>query len=170
MPGAAGIALLATFIGLTGCNTDVDIPELVRTPELIGEVTASEAATDEQSGERRFVYRLEGTEVVDIDLNSAVNIGGGHEPQVGDLLLYGEEPEGPWFWSGQLRDDPVTDGTCTLIEGRAVEQGNSIVFEIGLRLPRAPDFDPAEQTDGEYTQPNRYFCINEHGEVTRYGA
>jgi hypothetical protein len=158
------------WVAVTGCDTGVDIPDVVREPQIVGEVLTREPVVDQGPSERRYLYDLAGGDMVDLDLNSALRVGDGPAPDEGFLLLYGTEPDGVWLWAGPLRDDPVTGRQCAYMEGRALEEQDSIVFEIGLRLPKAPDFDPAEQVDGEYTAPDRVFCIDEHGEVSRYGA
>jgi hypothetical protein len=154
----------------SACDTGVDIPDVVREPQVVGEVLTREPVVDQSPNERRYLYELAGGDMVDLDLNSALRVGNGPAPDEGFLLLYGAEPDGPWFWSGPLRDDPVTGRQCAYVGGPALEQGGWIVFEIGLRLRKASDFDPAEIRNGEFTSPTRVFCINEHGEVTRYGA
>jgi len=166
----AAVVLAMSVLAATACDTGVDIPDLVREPQIVGEVLTREPVVDQGPNERRYLYELAGGDTVDLDLNSALRVGDGPAPDEGFLVLYGTEPDGPWFWSGPLLDDSVTGRQCATIGGPALEEGASIVFEIGLRLPKAPDFDPAEIRDGEFSDPTRYFCIDEHGEVTRYGV
>ncbi|MDQ4107784.1 MAG: hypothetical protein M3138_03125 [Actinomycetota bacterium] len=145
------------------CETGVDIPDVVREPEITGEIAVREFV----DGSVVEVETVQG-EQVRIELNRTARIGGSTDPDEGDLLLYGTEPDGPWFWSGPLLDDPRTGGNCAELMAPALEDGNFIVFEIGVRLPKAPDFDPFEVTDGQFTDPTKGFCLNERGEVTRY--
>lgn len=168
-PTQATLIIVVVLLVTSGCKTGVDIPDVVREPEVVGEVLDVAAPPEEGPRERRARFTLRDDRAVDIDLNSARNIGG-PEPAEGQLLLYGTQPDGPWFWSGPLLDDPVTGRQCAGIVGRALDEGESIVFEIGLRLPKAEDFDPAEVRDGVFSNPVREFCIDEHGEVTRYGV
>jgi len=140
-------------------------PDVVRTPELAAEIVTR----TNLAGGAIELTPADG-EALQLDRTAALNLRPGTDPNEGDLLLYGTEPDGPWFWSGPLLDDSVTESQCATIAGPAIEQGDSILFEIGLRLPKAPDFDPAEQTDGQFTDPTRFFCVDGDGHVTRYGV
>ena len=162
----AATVLVASLV-LSACKSSVDIPDVVREPEVVGEVLEVASAPEEGPRERRAQFSLIDDQVVVIDLNSARNLGG-PEPREGQLLLYGVESDGPWFWSGPLLDDPRSGGQCAEIMAPALEDGDAIVFEIGLRLPKASDFDAFEVTDGQFTDPTKGFCVNERGEVTRY--
>ena len=166
----ATIVLTTSLLVLSGCGTGIDIPDVVREPETVGEVLTREPVVDQGPGERRYSFELDTGDVVDIDLNGSLRVGDGPAPDEGFLLLYGTEPDGAWFWSGPLLDDRVTGRKCAYMGGPALEQGDSIIFEIGLQLPKADDFDPAEIRDGQFLSPTRVFCVDELGEVTRYGA
>lgn len=154
-----GVVLLT----LVGCKAAVDIPDIVRTPDHAGDVEHREDLADGP-----IQLTLSGGAEVELDRISALNLRPGTDPAEGDLLLYGTEPDGPWFWSGPLLDDPRTGGQCAEIMAPALDEGGTIAFEIGLRLPKADDFDPFEVTDGQFTDPTQGFCLNERGEVTRY--
>ena len=161
---AAAVFVIPMLVS-AACNTGVDIPDVVRAPQVAGEVIQR---TDLAEGPIELT--LSGGTRVELDRVTAVNLRPGTDPNEGDLLLYGTEPDGPWFWSGPLVDDPVTGSQCAYMGGPALEQGASIVFAVGLRLPKAEDFDPAEIRDGEFPSATRVFCVDELGEVTRYGA
>lgn len=153
---------------LTGCKTDVRIPDVVREPSVVGEISEILPGGTESPGDRLALYRLDTSDTLTVDLNSATSLLQNREPGEGDLLLYGEEPDGPWFWSGPLLHDPRTGGQCAEIMAPALDEGDTIVFELGLRLPKADGFDPFDVTDGEFSDPTKGFCLNERGEVTRY--
>lgn len=157
--------IIVFMIAFSGCKTDVDIPDVVREPEIAGEIALREF----EEGDTAVLHTVEGDQV-QIDLNRTARIGGSTDADEGDLFLYGTQPDGPWFWSGPLLDDPVTGRQCAYLGGPALEQGDSITFAIGLRLPKAADFDPAEVRNGEYLSSRRVFCVDENGEVTRYGV
>jgi hypothetical protein len=157
------IPLLVALV-LAACKTGVDIPDIVHEPELAGEIVQRV-----DLAEGPIELTLSGGERIELDRMTAANLRPGTDPNEGDLLLYGTEPDGPWFWSGPLLDDPVTGRQCAGIPGPALDDGEAIVFEIGMRLPKAADFDPAEQRDGVFSNPTREFCIDEFGEVTRFG-
>jgi hypothetical protein len=61
----------------------------------------------------------------------------------------------PWLWVGD---------ECAL-PSRALDKGDSIGFEVGLRLPKADDFDPGWITAGEFSNERNSLCIMVH-----YGA
>lgn len=156
--------MVLLWVAVTGCDTGIDIPDVVREPEVAGEV---ERRVDLAEGPIQLT--LSGDALIELDRMTATNLRPGTDPNEGDLLLYGTVPNGPWFWSGPLLDDPITGRQCAGIAGPALDDGDAIVFEIGLRLPKASDFDPAEQRDGVFSNPAREFCIDERGEVTRFG-
>lgn len=156
--------VLALLITVTACKTSVDIPDVVREPEIAGEVVQRV-----DLAEGPIELTLSRGQRIELDRMTATNLRPGTDPNEGDLLLYGTEPDGPWFWSGPLLDDPVTGRQCAGMAGPALDDGEAIVFEIGIRLPKAADFDPAEQRDGVFSNPTREFCIDEFGEVTRFG-
>jgi hypothetical protein len=90
-------------------------------------------------------------------MNSIRNLRPGTDPDPAEILLYGHDPDGqPWLWSGD---------ECSL-PSRALDEGETIAFEFGLRLPKADDFDPGWITDGEFSNELDSLCINEDGEVT----
>jgi hypothetical protein len=159
--------VVVLMVALAACESTVNIPDVVREPQVVAEVVGVAPAREEVPHERRAQFDLSNDQVVVLELNSARNLGG-PEPGEGDLFLYGTEPDGPWFWSGPLLDDPRTGGQCAEIMAPARDEGDTIAFEIGLRLPKADDFDPFEVTDGQFTDPTQGFCLNERGEVTRY--
>ena len=82
-----------------------------------------------------------------------------------ELLLMGSSDSG---------DAYVTLGTvldaCYILEEPAVDDGTHLVFDFGLRLPKAPGFDPGPIDDGRFPSFMEGFCINAAGEVVRYGS
>ncbi|MGI8658586.1 MAG: hypothetical protein ACR2K4_07445 [Candidatus Limnocylindria bacterium] len=163
----SSLPILLLLLALTACKTGVEIPDIVREPEVVGTVVEVSFPGAEAPAESRALHELADGQVIEIERNSAIALRG-PDPQVGDLLLYGTQPDGTWFWSGPLLDDPRSGGECAEIMAPALDEGDSIVFEIGLRLPKADGFDPFEVTDGQFNDPTKGFCLNERGEVTRY--
>lgn len=61
-----------------------------------------------------------------------------------------------------------TDGYY--LDEPARDDGSHIVFRSGLRLPKAPEFDPGANDDGRFPSFREGFCINSAGEVVGYGS
>ena len=168
LPTTMWLAVAILGLALSACKTDVTLPSVLREPDVVGEVLSREPVVDQGPEERRYTLVLSNGDALDLDLNHGLRVGGGPAPDEGFLLLYGTEPDGPWFWSRPLRDDPRTGGQCAEIMAPALDEGETIAFEIGLRLPKAEGFDSFDVTDGRFTDPTQGFCLNERGEVTRY--
>jgi len=96
---------------------------------------------------------------------------------IGDLLLAGSTTDGRWLAflapaNGSLPSD------CYAVHGYATDEGDWIQTDIGLRLRKAPDFDPGllPAVPGGYTPTShpglRYdavgqtLCVNGDGLVT----
>lgn len=107
-----------------------------------------------------------------IDVSPAVarQLTAGPEPQVGDLLLYGMDQRGPWYLALQLdTTDPAAPPGCFQYDDLGVEDGRFIGFDAGFRLPRAAGFEGGPAVDGRFANPGAEFCVNDRGEVFRYG-
>ena len=133
----------------------------MRTPDVVGVVVD---VTELDGPPRRF--SLEGGDFVDLDFPGTEPLAGsrgGLEP--GTLLLAGEDQGSAWYLSMTLRTD------CFQLDSYGSDAGDAIDFDNGLRLPKAPGFDPGIVTDGRYDKnPQGHFCINEGGEVVSYGV
>jgi len=110
-------------------------------------------------GDLRIRVTLSGGEQVDIDTAKDVAVGGA-SPSKGDLFFYGTRPT-PWFYTLRYGNGQEF---CTL-NGRARATGGDLLFDFGLVLPEAADWDPGS---GNFLRPGgSFFCVNEDGEVTR---
>jgi hypothetical protein len=68
------------------------------------------------------------------------------------------------------RGDGIEVRQATRLENWASDAGDSIVFDVGIRLPKAPDFDPGGVTGDEFrAAPGIPFCIGAGGRVVSYG-
>jgi hypothetical protein len=79
---------------------------------------------------------------------------------VGDVLLYGSQPDLTWF-VGVSR---LPDGTYRLQSRNVTVDARRITLDSGLRLPIAADFRPGSgriEADAPHT-----ILIDEQGEVT----
>jgi hypothetical protein len=156
----AGVALT---LSLNGCFL---LGPPVRNPSVVGVIEA------EENMDGAWRYELSGGDTLEIDFDNTVTLpestGGG----VGALLLYGGG-EDSWYMT--LRE-PHADSYGFLLDAEARDDGEHIVFENGLRLSKAPDFDGRGwPQDGRYDSPSGEagfapFCINGDGEVTVYLA
>lgn len=143
--------LLVTLAAVSGYQT-------ARDPDTVGVVAARERVAV-----RTDRYTLSDGRQLDIDYNASrqlVGTGG----EVGDLLLVGRDAQGVWY--GGLRGE----AGCYVLDSYGTDEGMFIVFPSGIRLPKAPDFDPGGITDGQCVRPGDGFCIDAQGRVVRYGV
>ena len=165
-PAVSAVLLASLLIALAGCDL-LALPAPERNPSVVGVIESSENVTGV------WHYELENGESLDIDFDGSVTTlddaqGGGP----GALLFYGED-EDPWYFT--LRE-PRSRGEDYQLAVPAVDDDTHIIFENGLRLPKAPGFDGRGwPQDGRYDSPAAEccfapFCISERGEVTAYLA
>jgi hypothetical protein len=149
------LLLVAAALTLTACHAPgplpTDNPTHVYDPEVVGVIAS--------------IREIEGGVTVVLDDGRNVRIATG-TPSIagriseGDLLFYGEEDGKAWYGTATPRDEP-----CFKLEGTAIDEGRLIRFSSGIRLPKAPDFDPGVATDGEYAWVGHFLCIDRSGEV-----
>lgn len=58
---------------------------------------------------------------------------------------------------------------CFQLLATGVGHDDSIDFSNGLRLRKAPTFDPGPVSNDQYNLERVTFCISERGEVLSYG-
>jgi hypothetical protein len=159
--GTALVVVLALGPVLAGCPQQVQpdplVPERVYTPSVVGVINSVE-----RLGNNRVLVTLDGGREVEIALGEATAVGGYPDPRAGYLLLYGEELDGAWYVA--VSGNP----SCFGIGARAIDHGDAIVFNFGLRVPKAADYDPGSVSGSRYSNPQASFCLNEEGEVTEY--
>jgi hypothetical protein len=160
----SAVLLASLLIALAGCDL-LALPAPERNPSVVGVIESSENVTGV------WHYELENGESLDIDFDETATLprsSGGGDP--GTLLFYGEGGDA-WY----MGLAPFDDGSYQ-IDTPARDDGEYIVFENGLRLPKTPGFDGRGwPQDGRYDSPTSEccfapFCINERGEVTAYLA
>lgn len=161
---AVRAALFASLLSiLAGCDLVLDGPE--HNPSVVGVIESRENVNG------IWHYELENGQTVGIDFDETETLSdsrGGGDP--GTLLFYGDGDEA-WY----MGLFPAHDGSYTY-SAIATDDDTHIVFENGLRLPKAPGFDGRGwPQDGRYDSPAAEccfapFCINERGEVTAYLA
>jgi hypothetical protein len=128
----------------------------------VGVIEASERL------EGRIVrIELAGEQAVEIDVGRAVRLDrsrGGQE--VGTLLLAGSHAGEQWYMS--LTEMQQSD--CFGLHSDGSDDGDHVIFDIGLRLPKADDFDPGPVRDGRYDTggADDIFCITPSGEVLSF--
>lgn len=150
----AGLPLVLSVL-LTGCPGPATLPtgapDRVYDPELVGVITS--------------IQEVEGGVNVALDDGESVRIATG-TPSIagriskGDLLFYGERDGRAWYATAYPGDE-----TCFVLQESAIDEDALIRFSSGLRLPKAPDFDPGIATNGEYARIGHFLCIDRHGEV-----
>lgn len=159
--GAALLVMLGLGLGLGGCpqqpQRDPLAPDRMYSPTVVGVVESEEFVAV-----RTVSLTLDDGRVFEIDLGAATAVGGYPEPEPGYLLLYGEEHDGAWYVA--ISGNP----SCFGIGARAIDHGDAIVFDFGLRVPKADDYDPGSVSGSRYSNPQAGFCLNERGEVTEY--
>lgn len=96
----------------------------------------------------------------------------------GELLLAGTDEAGDWFAHLRLTGRADLPPDCYELPSWGTDEGDTVLADVGLRLPKAADFNPEllPLTPGGYVpraSPGmRYeatlqvFCLNTAGEVT----
>lgn len=131
-------------------------------PTQAGVVRAIEATPTQAAR-----YVLDPGEVV-IDIGKDVQLYGGGSPQVGDLLMVGVDGQDTWFIVIRPGAPMANDRPCFPLSLTGVDRGDAIDTSIGVRLPKAADFDRGPDTDGKYNEQPHLFCLDEHGAIYRW--
>ena len=127
-----------------------------RDPSLIGVV-----AEEERTGSISTRFGLTDGRSVVIDANDFRQLGPGLDAEPGDLLLVGNDQQGGWL--AVLRGG----GRCYELESFGHDEGDFVVFDVGFRLPKHPEFRGGR--DSVYDTPLIAFCVDEQGLVRSYG-
>lgn len=141
----------AILVMLTACS---DRPSDVMTPSIVGVVEAIEV----RSGSNLAVLSNGET----FDLGTAEPLLGHGSPVEDELLLVGKRDSESWYF-------PIPAGSrrCPfeLGFGDAWEEEESFVFEVGLRLAKAENFEPLSVPRDTEDPVQVALCINDQGEV-----
>ena len=148
------VVALATLIA--GCRTEVPRPVTVYELSASGVVESVE----EIEGGRRVWFA--GGESIELDYG-AVSLGSDPVP-AGYLLLVGSNGSTTAYVTLWDHEE------CWVLNEPAVDDGTHLVFDFGLRLPKASGFDPGPNDTARFPSFREGFCINPAGEVVRYGA
>lgn len=154
-------ASLAVVALTAAACTGVERPAAAFEPSDVGVVDSIEGIRD-----MRFDIRLADGTNLDVDLAEATYQPASRTPERGDLLIYVADVGGkPWLLALSGQAD------CFMIQGRAINEGDHLLFESGLRLPKAGDYDPGWPGPlEEYTSDQARFCINREGVVTHFAG
>lgn len=155
------LVALAVLVLLVGCR--VRQPDVVFDPTHVGVV---ESVDVPQGAETEIQLAQGELLVIDFAGGATANDVPG-TPREGELLLYVADVGGkPWVLALSGQAD------CFMVRGRAIDTGEALVFESGLRLPKADDYDagglPGPPT--EYTWDQSRFCVNAQGIITHYAG
>lgn len=138
------------------------------TPEVAGVVVGREGgaggtATWELATGQTYSLEMTSSDVIE---------GQGGSPDVGDLLLGGTGPDGAWVASLFEQTGAGTPPDCYALHSFGTDRGEWIETDVGLRLPKAPEFDPGtirDVKDGvRYEDTLPEFCVNPAGQVTSF--
>jgi hypothetical protein len=118
------------------------------------------ASRDFVGQQQTMRFQLADGETVDIDLATVHGLyKGGTPPALGDVLLYGSQPDLTWYVgvSGE------SDGRHRLISRQLNVDGGRMTLDAGLRLPIAAGVQPGA---GPFEADALHIVfINERGEV-----
>lgn len=128
-------------------------PDVVCTPSVAGIVSEVET----QPG--GTVYTLEDGEQILIAVSARAF---GSMPSLGDLFMSGESEECRRFRARAIPRDLYEYGACLGIGQAAIDDGDFVIFQDGLRVPKAQGFEAqARYVSG-------VACLNERGEIIHY--
>jgi hypothetical protein len=172
----AGLALAATLagcIGLEGRGAPPPLPSRDLSPKVIGVIAEVAAGTADG-----VVVLVSGQRLT---LAPQLHVAGATQPARGSLILAG--PGDPTAWWTSLQSStyprrtaasgqafgrsPGTADRCWDIYGGAFDEGASIHFSSGLRLPKASDFRIVEDylPDPFPARAGDAFCVDATGAV-----
>lgn len=152
----AAIVLLAAL--LSACPVAPrNPPSVIYEPTVFGVVEGWE----EIEGGGLSVRFVDGRQVT-IATEAAALVG--NLPQPTNLLLLDSVEAAGWF--AAIIDD---DLGCYVLEKPAVDDGTHILFDFGLRMPKAAGFDPGPVDDGRFPAHRESFCLSADAEVLGYG-
>jgi len=165
---ALPLALIASFLAVSAIASGWTIGWFIqpRIPTTIGVIERSE-----NIGPSTWRYALHTGDDVTIDYDTFEGLSGsagGQNP--GTLLLVGHTGSRHWYMSiaaSQMRPaGRLTEFECFRAPGDATEGANTIDFANGLRLRKAPGFDPSSHfIDGRPSGRGGSLCVTEDGEV-----
>ena len=146
---------LVTFVVVSagGCQPEVKVPTIA------GVVQAIER-TDTQAN--RYVLDS-GAVTIDVSGDDGLYPLGGGSPRVGDLLVVGSDGEATWYVL--IAGSSTGQGRCFVFAVNGLDRGDAIDTSIGVRFPKAADFDRGPDTDGNYNEQPHAFCVNDRGEI-----
>jgi hypothetical protein len=94
----------------------------------------------------------------------------GHWPQVGDLLIAGSKPT-PWVIGASLEDAnsgwPVG---CYGLVGNGTETATTVELDVGVTLPKAPNFDPNGRPKDGGPIGGGVICLDREARVINIGV
>ena len=139
------------------------------TPDVAGVVVSTEAVEGNLTA-----FHLANGQTVTASTRDERTLVGGYGPGIGDLLLSGMGPNGRWlaraYPGAQVRSD-LPPG-CYKVDSDGTDQGDWIQTDVGLRLRKAPDFDPGPlhtaAPGARYAGIDSTFCLNTEGLVTAF--
>jgi hypothetical protein len=145
-------------------------PDQVTTPETVGVATSFDAIA---CGIGRFHLDTgESVELRDIDCQAGVRpremfvgASSGERPASGErwengpLMVFGSDEQGQWYAAA---GDVWQDGSCYQVYGGgAYQEGASLQFPSGLRLPLAKDFEMNREPEDAFPLHNSDFiCLD----------
>jgi hypothetical protein len=149
--------VLMSAILLTGCP--VDTPRPAQVYELTNSGIVESVEEMEGGGLRLALATGESIDLLPgaVDLYGEIIIPG-------EFIMIGTAGSAVGYATTRTAD------ACHVLNEPAIDDGGHILFDFGLRLPKAPDFDPGPIDDGRFPSFREGFCINSAGEVVRYGS
>ncbi len=129
-------------------------PASAVTPSIVGVVESTNGELNTTT-----VVRLADGSTFDI-AGAEVLVGG--RPFYGELLLAGDNGGDRWYYPLGSRD---LGSACPFVisDGEAWEEEDAIIFEVGIRLLKAPDYRRPEPQRDVYDRS--LFCVNKDGRV-----
>jgi hypothetical protein len=161
------LALAAVVLAVQGCgllgqgsptpNRPVEVVGVVASESIGGQGTVTEVYVTFDDG-RNFTY--------DTDYQVLAGI----RPHVGNLLLAGTLPR-PWTIGASL-EDPASGWPvgCYGLNENGTENETTVDLEVGVTLPKAPNFDPTGRPKGSGRIWGGTICLDRQGRVIKIMA
>jgi hypothetical protein len=159
--GRTTVGLLLVVLTATGCFAAGP-----RDPAIVGVIEQRENVGD---GQWRFLLQTGETVVIDTDEDERMEGSAGGQA-IGDLLLVGQAAGQDWYMGLPPRTmrpaGVLTEYECFVMTVFATDAEDFLVFDNGLRLRKADNFDPRSHiVDNRFDNPRAALCVTEDGEV-----
>lgn len=153
------VPTMLLILPLSGCPAALTPEGAPISPGITCTPTTAGIVSDVEVQAEGTLYTLEDGSEILVPVNTRRF---GAEPNRGDLLMFGESEECGVFRARAAPTELAEFGTCLAIYEAAIDDTDFVLFQEGLRVPKAEGF----QSLPRYV--SGVACLNESGEIVHY--